>query len=394
MKSNVIRFPQAFTLLFMITIATSPAWPQVATQSYQGHEAAANEVLIKFQQAPPDDAQAQAEVAADIQQAQVTADIDNGRTVGSVGWMLFHSASNDVTTLMNVLTGASSVLYVEPNWAYHVTTTPNDPDFPYQWGLQNTGQTIFGVAGKPGADIGAVPAWSISTGSTAILQGLLDTGIQYTHPDLAANVWSAPFQFPFLQGTTQYTCAAGTHGWNTFTGVCDPADDNGHGTSVAGIMGAVGNNSIGVAGVNWNTTIITAKMCDSTGTCYVSNAIDALQFMEGVKAAFSGDVGVTASNIRVLNNSWGGPGGFSQALLNEIDNAYTADMLFVAAAGNNGSDNDTTPFYPANYSAPNVISVAAFDNRDLLRKHRAQSRRPLQLQLRAKNRAPWSAGSL
>jgi hypothetical protein len=349
-------------------ISTVMASAQTTNQTYQGYDAVANEVLIKFEQPAPDDAQGQAQVAADIQQAEVTADTESVRTVGSAGWLLFHSASRDVTTLMSLLTGASSVSYVEPNWVYHVDSAPNDPDFPYQWGLQNTGQTIFGVVGTTGADIGAVPAWSVTKGSSAVLQGLIDTGIQYTHPDLAANVWSAPAQFSFLQGTTQYTCAAGTHGWNTFTNTCDPMDDNtpyGHGTQVAGMMGAVGNNGTGVAGVNWTTTIITAKACDSQGNCYASNVINALQYMEGVKAAFSGNAGSAASNIRVLNNSYS-VGAYSQPLFTEIGNVYKADMLFVASVGNNGTDNDSTPVYPANYSVGNVISVAAFDNRDLL----------------------------
>jgi subtilisin family serine protease len=368
MKLNSAVFARVFTFLIMISIITTLGSAQTANQSYQGHDAAANEVLIKFQQPAADDAQGQAKVAADIQQAQVTADVDVVRTVGSAGWMLFHSASNDVTTLMSMLTGAASVANVEPNWAHHVTVVPNDPFFSDQWGLQNTGQVIWGVAGTPGADIRAVPAWNLSTGSPTILVGVVDTGIQYTHPDLAANVWSAPSQFSFLQGSTQYTCPAGTHGWNTFTGACDPMDDNqtygGHGTQVSGIIGAAGNNNMGVAGVNWTTTIITAKACDSGGNCYVCNEIDALQFMEGVKAFFDGRSG--PANIRVLNNSYGGPGGFSQAFLDEIYNANTADMLFVASAGNNGSNNDTTPFYPASYSSSNVVAVAAFDNRDYL----------------------------
>jgi hypothetical protein len=172
MKLNTIVFPRIFAFVIMMSTITTLGSGQTAIQSYQGHDAAANEVLIKFQEAAANDAQGQARTAADIQQARVTADIDVARTVGSAGWMRFHSASNDVTTLMSMLTGASSVRYVEPNWVYHVTTTPNDPLFPYEWGLQNTGQVIWGVAGKPGADIGAVPAWNISTGSQAILVGV------------------------------------------------------------------------------------------------------------------------------------------------------------------------------------------------------------------------------
>lgn len=358
MKFNVTRFPQIFTLLVMISIGTTRARAQIASQAYQGHDAAANEVLIKFQQPAPTDAPGQAKVAADIQQAEVTADIDLAQTVGSAGWMRFHSRSNDVTTLIGMLTGGSSVVFVEPNWMIEPATTPNDPDFPLQWGLHNTE--------TPGADIGAVSAWSIATGSPATLVGLLDSGISYTHPDLAANVWSAPSQYSFLMGTTGYTCPAGAHGFNEVSKTCDPAETdlpNGHGTASAGIIGAVGNNDIGIAGVNWRTAIITCVFWTPTTGGSTADAINCLQFMEGVKAFFDGRSG--AANIRVLNMSYNGSG-FSQAFLNEIDNTYAADMLFVASAGNNGTDNDTTPTYPANYSAPNVISVAATDIYDHL----------------------------
>jgi subtilisin family serine protease len=366
MKLNTTVFRRVFTLLVMTSTIITLGFAQTAVQSYQGHDAAANEVLIKFEQAAADDAQGQAKITADIQQAQLTANIDVARTVGSAGWLRLHSRSYDVATLMSMLNGASSVVHVEPNWAVEPITTPDDPDFPSQWGLQNTGQTIVGVAGTPGADIGAVPAWSISTGSRSVLVGLVDTGISYTHPDLAANVWSAQTDYGFMQGTTEYTCPAGTHGFNVISNTCDPAETdttNGHGTSTSGVIGAVGNNDIGIAGTNWTTSIITCVLWTPSSGGTVADAVNCLQYMEGVKCYFGGRGG--SANIRVLNNSYGGCG-FSQPFLDEIDNTYTADMLFVAAAGNGGTDNDTTPYYPASYSAPNVISVAAFDNRDYL----------------------------
>ncbi len=335
----------------------------ITIQTYQGYDAVADEVLIKFEQAVTDDAQGQAKISADIQQAEFTADIDSVQTVGSAGWMLFHSVSYDVPTLMSMLTGASSVAYVEPNWVQHVAAVPNDPYFPFQWGSQNTGQSIGGIVGTPGADIGATSAWNISTGSASVLVGVVDTGIDYTHSDLTANVWSAPQGYAFEQGTSEYTCPAGSHGWNTLTNSCDPTDDNGHGTEVSGVIGAVGNNNLGVAGVNWTTTIIAAKACNSQGQCTNANIINALQYMEGVKCYFGGRSG--EANIRVLNNSYGGAP-YQQALYTEIGNVYEADMLFVAAAGDSGSNNNTTPFYPASYNVGNVVSVAGFDNRDLL----------------------------
>ena len=191
-----------FSLLMTTTVLTT-ASAQTATQTYQGHDAVANEVLIKFEPAAASDAAGRAKVAADMQQAQVSANIDVAQDVGSAGWRRFHSASYDVTTLMSMLTGASSVAYVEPNWMYHITNIPNDPDFIDEWGMYNTGQSIQGVNGTPGADIGATSAWNITTGTRSVLIGLVDTGIQYTHADLQGNVWSAPAQYSFMQGSTQ-----------------------------------------------------------------------------------------------------------------------------------------------------------------------------------------------
>jgi serine protease len=358
--------PAPLVFLFLTAVSVTPALAGVAQQTYQGHQAEANEVLIRFEQAPPNDAQAQANIQADIQQAEADADIDTAQTVGSAGWMLFHSPSNDVATLMGILSGAAGIVHVEPNYIYRVTTTPNDPNFPDDWGLQNSGQTLCGQTGTAGDDIGVTQAWNISTASTSVVVGVADTGVDYTHPDLAANVWSAPSQYSFLQGTTQYTCAAGTYGWNTFSDTCDPKDVDtvtpGHGTHVSGTIGVVGNNGTGVAGVSWSTKILAVVVCDDGG-CPVSNIIDGLQFLEGAKAYFGGKGG--NADIRVLNNSYGGTA-FSQAVLDQIDNTDEADMLFAAAAGNNGSDNDTTPFYPASYDAANIVSVAATGNQDNL----------------------------
>jgi len=208
--------------------------------------------------------------------------------------------------------------------------------------------------------IGANQAWDVTTGSTANVVGVVDTGITYTHPDLAANVWSAPSSFTVNIGGRDITCAAGTHGFNAIRLTCDPLDDNNHGTHVSGTIGAVGNNGIGVAGVNWTASIMGLKFLDQNGSGTTANAINAIEFAVQAKNAFS-----SKAYLRVLSSSWGG-GGFSQALLDEINRANAYDMLFVAAAGNSGTDNDTTAFYPANYSAPNVVAVAATDNRDAL----------------------------
>src|SRR5439155_24274922 len=128
-----------------------------------------------------------------------------------------HSRSRDVSSLIAHLATRSDVLYAEPNYILYAVNEPNDPRFPELWGLLNIGQTINGTPGTPGADIGAVPAWDRATGSRNTVVGIVDTGIDYTHPDLAANVWSAPRSFTVTVGGLTITCAAGTHGFNAIT---------------------------------------------------------------------------------------------------------------------------------------------------------------------------------
>src|SRR5262249_55422908 len=153
-------------------------------------------------------------------------------------------------------------------------------------------------------------------------------------------------------------CSAGSHGYNAITDSCDPLDDNGHGTHTSGTVGAIGNNGIGVVGVNWTASVMSAKFLNSAGSGTTANAIKSIEFTIQVKGYFGPD-----ANVRVLSNSWGG-GPFSAALRDEIASARDNDMMFVAAAGNNNANNDTTPFYPANYQVENVVSVLATTSTD------------------------------
>ena len=247
------------------------------------------------------------------------------------------------------------VLYAEPDYLVHAISTPNDPQFTTQWNLHNTGQN----GGKPGADIHAPEAWALTTGSSGVVVGVIDTGVDYTHPDLAANVWvaSSSFTVNTANGAT-VECASGTHGFNAASSSCDPADDNGHGTHVSGILGAVGNNSIGVAGVNWNVQILPCKFLGSDGTGFISGAVTCLDLMKQLK-----DTGV---NIIATNNSWAGGSLASQALQDAVLAQQQDGILFVAAAGNEFADNNLLPTYPANIPLSNLISVAATDRSDLI----------------------------
>lgn len=241
------------------------------------------------------------------------------------------------------------VRYAEPNYLLHVDATPNDSSFGQLWGLLNTGQTVNGTTGTPGADVDATQAWDVTTGSSEIVVGVVDTGIAYTHPDLAANVWTNPGG---IGG-----CAAGTHGYNAINGTCDPADDHSHGSHVAGTIGAVGNNGLGVTGVSWNVKLLGLKFLNSGGSGSTDDAVEAINWAIQVKQA-----GV---NLRVLNNSWGG-GSYSQALKEAIDAAGANDILFAAAAGNSARNNDVTPHYPSSYGTANEIAVAATTQHDKL----------------------------
>ena len=229
-----------------------------------------------------------------------------------------------------------NIRYAEPDYILRADAggswTPNDPYFTKLWGMKM---------------INASAAWASTMGASNVVVGVVDTGVDYTHPDLAANIWSST--------STINGCPAGTHGYNTLTLACDPMDDNHHGTHVSGTIGAVGNNGIGVIGVSPTVKIMGLKFLNSTGSGSSSGAIAAIEW--AIKAKQAG------ANVRVLSNSWGG-GSFSQALLDEINKAGANDILFVVAAGNNSSNDDATPFYPCSYHTANEICVAATDSRD------------------------------
>jgi subtilisin family serine protease len=248
------------------------------------------------------------------------------------------------------------VIYAEPDYAVHATELPDDPRFPELWGLHNTGQN----GGTVGADIHAPAAWgSITTGSSANVVAVIDSGIDYNHVDLADNMWRSPDGFTVTLGSNVVTCPAGTHGVNAVTNTCDPMDDNiySHGTHVSGTIGAVGNNSVGVTGVNWSIQLMACKFLDSGGSGYLSGVLACLDFVKARK-----DAGV---NILATNNSWGG-GQFSQPLQDAIQTQQQRGILFIAAAENISNDNDVSPTYPSSFYLPGLISVANTTRYDAL----------------------------
>ncbi len=247
------------------------------------------------------------------------------------------------------LLASGIVEYIEPNYVIHALATPNDASYSTLWGMNNTGQS----GGVADVDIDAPEAWNITTGSNSVVVGIVDTGISYTHPDLANNMWVNPGEIAGDQiDNDNNGVVDDVYGYNAITPTSPPLDDNNHGSHCAGTIGGVGNNSTGVVGVNWNVKMMALKFLSSSGSGSTAGAIAAIDYAVMMK-----NRGV---NLRVLSNSWGG-GGFSQSLKNSITAANTAGILFVAAAGNNAANNDITASYPANYPVANIISVAAID---------------------------------
>jgi thermitase len=229
---------------------------------------------------------------------------------------------------------------------------PNDPLFGDQWALNNTGQD----GGTKRADLDALNAWASTKGSEEVVVAVLDSGVDYKHEDLVSNMWERPAKMaPYRDDELGEFNDA--HGFDGTSKIGDPMDDNGHGTHCAGIIGAEGDNAIGVSGINQKVKIMPLKFLGRGGFGSTDDAIAAINYAIERKKA-----GV---NVRIISASWGSTSR-SKALEDTIKAAGDAGILFIAAAGNDGSNNDSRPHYPSNYDLPNVISVAALDRNDKL----------------------------
>lgn len=261
------------------------------------------------------------------------------------------------------------VVYAEPNYGIRLDDpagnpsprdtvlrnfpgVPNDPQFNDQWSLHNVGQD----GGKARADISAVKAWEAQKGSSDVVVAVLDTGVDFTHVDLRENMWIRPENIPAYRDD-ELGDFNDLNGFNGTDAILDPMDDNGHGTHCAGIIGAEADNDEGIAGINWHVKIMPLKFLGRGGFGSTDDAIEAINYAIDRKKH-----GV---NIRIISASWGS-NSRSKALEDTIRAAGDAGILFIAAAGNDGSDNDRRPHYPSNYDLPNVISVAALDRNDQL----------------------------
>ncbi len=220
-----------------------------------------------------------------------------------------------------------NVLYAEPDYVVHTNVYPTDPRWNQQWDMTK---------------IAAPTAWNTHTDSATVVVAIIDTGIDFTHPDLQGNLW---------------TNTDGSHGFDCMNGRCSKGglDKFGHGTHVAGTIGAAANNGIGMAGINWNVQLMSLRFLDATGSGYISDSVLAFDQVTALKQQ-----GV---NVRVTSNSWGG-GGFSQSVKDAMARAEAAGILHVCAAGNSNLNADASPMYPAAYDNRGIISVLASDQND------------------------------
>jgi subtilisin family serine protease len=282
--------------------------------------------------------------------------------------VLMHSESKTTPELIADLLRDPRVETAEPNYLRHISATysPNDPRYGDLWGLHNTGQTVNGVAGTSGVDIGFPQAWALASPSTnEVVVTVIDTGCDYRHPDLASNMWCNPGEIPgngldddgngYVDDYHGFDFASTT---NATPGQdADPMDVAEHGTHVCGTIAATGSNAVGVIGVNFHARIMILKASGDGINLANSAVLAAYDYAAMMKTR-----GV---NVVAVNASYGG-GGSNTTESTAISELGNLGIVFCAAAGNSSANNDTTPEYPGSYTLSNIIAVAATDQNDAL----------------------------
>ena len=273
-------------------------------------------------------------------------------------------AGMSVATAIERVGSHSAVSSAEANLITALALTPNDPSFGQLWALHNAGRK----GSTANADIDAPEGWNITTGSSDVVVFVIDTGVDYSHPDLASNMWRNPFEIPGNGIDDEGNgYVDDVHGIDTFNGDSDPRDDNGHGTHVAGTIGARGNNGLGVVGVNWDVKIGACKSHSASGSSTLDSLVECFQYVNDLK--------LRGVNVVVTNNSWAGVAGpgqsapFAGGIIRQLMDgpAGMAKILHAVAAGNDGVDNDSVLHpvtWPASWNLDNIISVAASDSKD------------------------------
>jgi len=308
-------------------------------------ESVPNEVIVKFKQ------------NTDAKTSRDKYSLQKVKNFSSTGGELLKTPQGvSVDTVINALKADNTVEYAQPNYKYYKSDIPNDPKFGDMWGLQNTGQSILNVPGMSGIDINAPGAWDVTKGKNTVIVADIDTGDDISHPDLKEQIWTNPGEIPGNGIDDDHNgFIDDVNGWDFYHGdktLFDPGDINpddnspsdSHGTHTAGTIAAAMNNSVGVVGIAPNVKVMPVKFLGPDGGT-TAMAISAIEY-------------AASNGAKIANNSWGG-GSYDQAL----EDAITASkMLFVAAAGNDGNNNDINPVYPASYDCSNILSVAAVDN--------------------------------
>jgi len=304
---------------------------------------APNTVLVKFRPSASASQKARA-------RGLVNAQVNRGYGIVKNLEKLTLKSNQSVNDAVARLSKLPFVEYAEPD--YLVQAATNDQYYSLLYAIDNNGQAVAGVSGTPDADMDVLEAWSTQTGDPNLIIAVIDEGVQYDHPDLANNMWTNAGE---IAGNGIDDDGNGfvddVYGYDFYDFDSDPMDEGGHGTHVAGTICADTNNGIGIAGVVQQCKIMALRFLGPQGG-YTSGGIASLDYAVQMGA-------------KVSNNSWGG-GGFSQGLYDAIAAARDADHIFLAAAGNDGTNNDRFPHYPSNYDLPNVVSVAATDNRDAI----------------------------
>ena len=262
-------------------------------------------------------------------------------------YVLKVSKDSDIVSIVNEYSSSPDIVYAEPNGFVHLCAIPNDPDFSNQWALHNTGQIILDdISGTPDVDIDAPEAWDYETGDSEVVIAIIDSGIDYTHPDLAANIWINEDEIPDNDiDDDDNGYIDDTMGWDFCYDTNDPLDGHGHGTHCAGIPAAVGNNNIGISGVCWNCKIMPVRVANENWTAYWTDVA------EGIKYAAD-------NNADIISMSFGHHDNVSY-WWDAVEYAYGKGVFICAGAGN---DNTSNIFYPAGYN--HVIAIAATNQHD------------------------------
>jgi subtilisin family serine protease len=333
LRSNFIAALVGAVLTLYAQVSAAPfALPNLAGAAASPYMP--GEVLVKFKPA----------AVAQERSATVAA---QGHTVlahlEEPGWMQVRlGAGETLETALTAYGNNPNVEYVQPNYLYHAALAPNDPQYSQLWAFKNTGQTIttgtytptFGTAGD---DMNIEAAWGRITDCSGVVVAVVDSGVNYNQEDLAANMWNGGVSIP-------------NHGWNYVNNNSDPMDLNGHGSHVAGIIGAVGNNARGTTGVCWKARIMAVRVLNAMNSGTTANVIQGINF-------------AVTNGAKVINMSLGGGGAFDQAFSDAITTAQNSDVVVVVAAGNETNNNDAAGAarYPCNFTQPNLLCVAALD---------------------------------